>query len=111
LSSSPPPGNPSAEQQAIDRAHRIGQERLVTVIRFIIKDSVEERILDLQVLASELLEKGLGSFSQPSLFSFSSFLEQEKKRRIVQGAFAGGTEVSQQSSGLAIQELRQLFEQ
>lgn len=42
-------GNPSAEQQAIDRAHRLGQERPVTVVRFIIKDSIEERILDLQV--------------------------------------------------------------
>lgn len=75
--------NPSAEQQAIDRAHRLGQERPVTVIRFIIRDSIEERILDLQ----------------------------DKKRKIAQGAFAGGaSDVGQQSRGLALSELRQLFE-
>uniref|UniRef100_A0ACD5ZZ55 Uncharacterized protein n=1 Tax=Avena sativa TaxID=4498 RepID=A0ACD5ZZ55_AVESA len=41
--------NPYAEDQAIDRAHRIGQTRAVTVSRLTIKDSVEDRILALQV--------------------------------------------------------------
>jgi len=39
--------NPAAEQQAIDRAHRIGQKRPVFVQRLITKDSIEERILGL----------------------------------------------------------------
>ncbi|MFT3928369.1 MAG: DEAD/DEAH box helicase [Myxococcales bacterium] len=40
--------NPAAEDQAADRAHRIGQDRPVLVHRLVAKDSVEERILVLQ---------------------------------------------------------------
>jgi len=40
--------NPATEDQAIDRVHRLGQRRPVVVTRFIIKDSIEERILELQ---------------------------------------------------------------
>ena len=42
--------NPYAEDQAVDRAHRIGQTRPVTVSRFTVKDTVEDRILSLQVI-------------------------------------------------------------
>lgn len=41
--------NPTTEDQAIDRAHRIGQTRPVTVSRMTVKDTVEDRILALQV--------------------------------------------------------------
>ena len=37
--------NPAVEDQASDRAHRIGQERPVTIYRLIMQDSIEERIL------------------------------------------------------------------
>jgi SNF2 family DNA or RNA helicase len=40
--------NPAIEQQAIDRAHRIGQENRVFTYKFITKDTVEEKILALQ---------------------------------------------------------------
>jgi SNF2-related domain/Helicase conserved C-terminal domain/Bacterial SNF2 helicase associated len=40
--------NPAAEDQAIARAHRIGQERPVTALRFLAKDSIEEKIRELQ---------------------------------------------------------------
>ncbi|RRT67318.1 hypothetical protein B296_00024458 [Ensete ventricosum] len=40
--------NPTTEDQAIDRAHRIGQTRPVTVSRLTVKDTVEDRILALQ---------------------------------------------------------------
>jgi hypothetical protein len=40
--------NPAAEQQAIDRSHRIGQEKKVFAYRMICRDSVEEKILQLQ---------------------------------------------------------------
>lgn len=40
--------NPQAENQATDRAHRIGQTKPVTVLRLIMKDTVEEKVLKLQ---------------------------------------------------------------
>jgi len=46
--------NPAVERQAIDRAHRIGQENKLTVYRPIIKDSVEEKVLLLQQSKREL---------------------------------------------------------
>lgn len=40
--------NPAVEQQAIDRTHRIGQDKKVFIYKFISKDTVEEKILSLQ---------------------------------------------------------------
>ena len=40
--------NPAAEMQAIDRTHRIGQHKPIFATRFIIQDTIEERILQLQ---------------------------------------------------------------
>jgi len=40
--------NPAVENQAIDRAYRIGQDKKVFVYRFIIEGSVEEKIIELQ---------------------------------------------------------------
>ena len=54
--------NPAVEDQAADRAHRIGQENPVFVYRLIAKDTVEEKILALQtqkrLLADRLLKGG-----------------------------------------------------
>jgi SNF2 family DNA or RNA helicase len=51
--------NPAVEAQAIDRAHRIGQENKVIIYKFITKDTVEEKIMALQqrkmALAGELI--------------------------------------------------------
>ncbi|MBT1707152.1 DEAD/DEAH box helicase [Fulvivirgaceae bacterium PWU5] len=56
--------NPAAEQQAIDRAHRIGQTRKVFAYKMICKDTVEEKILQLQerkkMLADELIHEDAG---------------------------------------------------
>ena len=43
-----PQFNPAAEAQAIDRIHRLGQKREVTATRFIMADSFEEKMLELQ---------------------------------------------------------------
>ncbi len=48
--------NPAVENQAIDRAHRIGQENKLTVYRPIIKDSIEEKVLVLQNNKKELFK-------------------------------------------------------
>ncbi|HEX8040838.1 MAG TPA: DEAD/DEAH box helicase [Chryseosolibacter sp.] len=56
--------NPAAEQQAIDRAHRIGQTRKVFAYKMICKDTVEEKILRLQekkkTLADDLIQEDAG---------------------------------------------------
>ncbi len=52
--------NPAVEDQAADRAHRIGQDRPVLVHRLVAKDTVEERILELQVHKRKLAETAVG---------------------------------------------------
>ena len=48
--------NPAVEAQAIDRAHRVGQTRQVFAYRLICKDTVEEKILELQGKKRELAD-------------------------------------------------------
>ncbi|KAK4271475.1 hypothetical protein QN277_020166 [Acacia crassicarpa] len=72
--------NPTTEDQAIDRAHRIGQTRPVTVLRLTVKDTVEDRILALQ----------------------------QKKRKMVASAF-GEDETGGRQSRLTVDDLKYLF--
>ena len=70
--------NPAVEQQAIDRAHRIGQDKTVFVYRLIVEGTVEEKIIQLQkgkqALADNLVSsdgaaiKSMGSEELLSLF-------------------------------------------
>ncbi|MEO6595833.1 MAG: DEAD/DEAH box helicase, partial [Planctomycetota bacterium] len=53
--------NPAAETQAADRAHRIGQTQKVTVYRLITKDTVEEKVLQLQARKKQLVDAVLGA--------------------------------------------------
>jgi superfamily II DNA or RNA helicase len=48
--------NPAVEAQAIDRAHRIGQTRPVFAFRLIARDTVEEKVLELQATKRKLAE-------------------------------------------------------
>ncbi|KAK4155315.1 P-loop containing nucleoside triphosphate hydrolase protein [Chaetomidium leptoderma] len=51
--------NPFIEAQAVDRAHRIGQQREVQVHRILVKETVEDRILALQENKRRLVEAAL----------------------------------------------------
>ncbi|KAL1560204.1 helicase-like transcription factor CHR28 isoform X3 [Salvia divinorum] len=73
--------NPTTEDQAIDRAHRIGQTRPVSVYRLTVKDTVEDRILALQ----------------------------EKKRKMVASAF-GEDETGSRQTRLTVEDLKYLFQ-
>ena len=53
--------NPAAEMQAVDRAHRIGQKRAVNAYRLVCRDTVEERVLELQDKKKSLYEAILGN--------------------------------------------------
>jgi superfamily II DNA or RNA helicase len=53
--------NPAVEAQAIDRTHRIGQSRQVFAYRLVVRDSVEEKILELQRTKRALADAILGA--------------------------------------------------
>ncbi|KAF0895138.1 hypothetical protein E2562_006842 [Oryza meyeriana var. granulata] len=72
--------NPGVEEQAMDRVHRIGQTKEVKVVRLIVKDSIEDRMLELQ----------------------------EKKRKLITGAFGkkkGGKEYKE----IRVEELQMMM--
>ena len=63
--------NPAVENQATDRAHRIGQEKKVFVYKLITVGTVEEKILELQTRKRELVE-GLLNEERPESVKLSS---------------------------------------
>ena len=71
--------NPAAENQATDRAHRIGQDKPVFVYKLVAKGTVEEKILQLQ----------------------------DKKQRLADGIYAGGE--GQAATAISSEELLALL--
>jgi SNF2 family DNA or RNA helicase len=53
--------NPAVEDQATDRAHRIGQTQVVTSYKLITRGTVEEKILDLQNKKREIIDATVDS--------------------------------------------------
>ncbi|KAL6184135.1 hypothetical protein ACLB2K_045539 [Fragaria x ananassa] len=55
--------NPAVEEQAMDRVHRIGQKEDVKIVRLITRNSIEERILELQEKKKKLAKEAFGKRS------------------------------------------------
>jgi SNF2 family DNA or RNA helicase len=56
-----PQYNPAAEAQAVDRVHRLGQKRPVETTRYIINNSFEEKMLELQEKKKKLASLSMDS--------------------------------------------------
>ncbi|MCB0332215.1 MAG: DEAD/DEAH box helicase, partial [Bdellovibrionales bacterium] len=48
--------NPAVESQAVDRAHRIGQTKAVTVYRLVTENSIEQKIMDLKAKKARIVD-------------------------------------------------------
>lgn len=66
--------NPAVEDQASDRAHRIGQKRPVTVYRIVAKDTIEEKIVDLHATKRDLAESLLEGTERVTRFSLDEMV-------------------------------------
>ncbi|MDR1378671.1 MAG: DEAD/DEAH box helicase [Synergistaceae bacterium] len=66
--------NPAVEEQASDRAHRIGQSRPVTVYRVVAKNTIEEKIVDLHAWKRDLAESLLDEAEAPARLSAEEML-------------------------------------
>lgn len=53
--------NPAVEDQASDRAHRIGQKNVVDVIKLISKDTVEEKVIEMQEIKKDIIDDIINS--------------------------------------------------
>ena len=53
--------NPATDAQAMDRAYRIGQKKVVTVYRLVSKGTIEERILERQRMKQSLADEVIGT--------------------------------------------------
>ncbi|MFD0698615.1 SNF2 helicase associated domain-containing protein [Paenibacillus sp. GCM10027628] len=65
--------NPAVEQQAADRAHRIGQKKVVQVIRLVAQGTIEDKMYDLQQRKKNLIDEVI----QPGQEALSALTEQE----------------------------------
>lgn len=52
--------NPAVEEQAMDRVHRIGQKEDVKIVRLIARNSIEERVLELQERKKKVATEAFG---------------------------------------------------
>jgi SNF2 family DNA or RNA helicase len=57
--------NPAAVAQAVDRVHRLGQHREVVIMQFIMKNSIEEKILELAMKKQKLADLSMNRAKLP----------------------------------------------
>ncbi|MDR1919544.1 MAG: DEAD/DEAH box helicase [Tannerellaceae bacterium] len=74
--------NPAIEDQASDRAHRIGQTRPVTIYRLVAEDTIEEKIIQLHHTKRDLAESLLEGSDRSARLSLSELIELIKEREI-----------------------------
>ena len=67
--------NPAVEDQAADRTHRIGQERPVVIYRIVARETVEERILQLQAHKRRLADAALADADRAASITREELLE------------------------------------
>ena len=67
--------NPAVEDQASDRAHRIGQQRPVTVLRFVSENTIEEKIVKLHNEKRDLADSLLAGTEQSASLSAEDLLD------------------------------------
>ncbi|HEY5820381.1 MAG TPA: DEAD/DEAH box helicase [Propionibacteriaceae bacterium] len=58
--------NPASEAQAVDRAHRIGQERPVMVYRLVSKNTIEDKVMELKSKKQQLFDQVMSADGLPS---------------------------------------------
>lgn len=87
--------NEAIEQQAIDRVHRLGQNKPVYVTRYIIKGTVEKRIMKIRMSSS--------------LFTFCTMkmlMKERHKTALVNASLAGGASKDKQTS---LADIKKIF--
>ena len=69
--------NPAVEEQAIDRAHRLGREKPTFIYRLVAQGTIEERVRNLQLEKKETFQKVIGEMDKPKGLAdhFSSLKE------------------------------------
>ena len=81
--------NPQVEEQAVDRAHRIGQDKPVMVYRLVSADTIEEKVMDLKEKKAELFDRvveGAGAADEAAAVGMSrARLTAQEIRELVGG--------------------------
>lgn len=72
--------NPASEQQAINRAHRLGRNEPLQVVKFLIVDTIEEKIRDILVEKERLFENLVENIDEPNV----SYISKEEMWKILE---------------------------
>ena len=96
--------NPAVEDQATDRAHRIGQSRPVTVIRLIAQGTIEEAVLALHSEKRDLAERLLEGTDAVGRLSAEDLVELLRRGTMTANPVEGGDEDEQDVGGPHLME-------